>query len=142
MIEFFFKFSFLSTAIAALATVVLCIGIAVQASYITESDGMQIIKTQINTCKTTSLLFCILAWIVASSMERMACLQYYSRIGEVCLYLGYAWIGLGFIMIIFCIFFGIAKRSKTSIAQIYRVRNSCFITGSIFLLLSMLLAIS
>lgn len=142
MIEYFIQFSFLSTAISALATVVLCIGPVIQARYVTELDGMQTIKAQISTCKTTSLLFCILAWLVASSMERMACLQYYSRIKEACLHLGFAWIGLSFIMIVFCILLGIAKRSEASIAQICRIRNNNFVTGSIFLLFSILLTVS
>jgi len=142
MIRFFILFSFLSTAIAALATVILCIGIAVRASYVTESDGMRIFKAQISACKTTSLLFCFLAMLVASSMDRMVCLQYYSRVGEACLYLGCAWVVLGFIMIIFCILMGIAKRGEASVAQISRIRNSSFIVGGIFLLLSLLLTFS
>lgn len=142
MINLFILFSLLSTAIAAVAAVVLCIGTTAQASYVTEPDSVQTINMQINTCKITSLLFCILAWLAASSMERMECLQYYSQIGEACLYLGCAWIGLGFIMIICCIFLGIAKRSKTSIARIYCVRNSSFATGGIFLLFSVLLNVS
>ena len=51
MIEYFIQFSFLSTAISALATVVLCIGAVIQARYVTELDGMQTIKAQISTCK-------------------------------------------------------------------------------------------
>lgn len=142
MEDLFKQFSFASTCIAVLISVLLAIGILVKANFSLNSDCVRNFRSQSMTCQVTSILFCFLAWLVVSSRSNVECWAGYKHLSEFCIYQGYICFGTALTFILFCMIAALSKRSASSVLTVKQMRNSFFLTGGIFLTFSFLLDVS
>lgn len=141
MTQLFLVFIYLSSAIAVLATLVICIRFFMNSSAKNDSYVANItsINSQIGICKRAGVIFTLFEWFLFSCEEKNVCLNGYVRLSITCMQVGIGWICLAFLCIIFNIFLIMRKEGGKITACICKFRNSSFGIGSLYILLSFIL---
>lgn len=141
MTQIFLIFIYLSTAIAILATLIVCGSIFVKCLKKDHSSVMDItsIYSQIGICKKTGIIFTVLEWFLFSCEKKEICLKGYANLSGVCLQIGIIWIVFAFICIIINMMVSICKADAKTIANLCRFRNSSFGVGALYILFSFIL---
>lgn len=142
MIKFFTTFANISSYLAIAASLVFYIGIIARSKNLASADTYNNCNSQLKSCRVSSVLFALLAWFVASGGTRKEAIEGYTALSGTCSKLGYAWIIFAFINILLSLFLAITKRSGSELEIMKKLRNSSFIMGAVFLLLSFILQVN
>lgn len=141
MIEFFIGFDYVSTVIAILATLVLCIMVLKKENDADRDEFFNNCFRQIRTCRLVSIVFAVLLWFLISGREMEECLRLYGRLSVVCYRIGLSWIIFGLITIVFGVYLSFRNRISNNAQKLAKLRGSSFIQGALFLIFAVLLDI-
>lgn len=142
MIKFFTTFANVSSYLAIAASLVFYIGIIARSKNLANADTYNNCNSQLKSCRVSSVVFTQLAWFVASGGTRKEAIEGYTALSGTCSKLGYVWIIFAFINILLSLFLAITKRSGSELEIMKKLRNSSFIMGAVFLLLSFILQVN
>lgn len=142
MIKFFTIFANIASYLAIAASLVFYIGIVARSKNLTNTDTYNNCNSQLQSCRISSVVFTLLAWFVASGGTRREAIEGYTALSGTCSKLGYAWIIFAFINILLSLFLAIIKRSSSDLEIMKSLRNSSFVMGAVFLILSFILQVT
>lgn len=142
MIEFFTTFANISSYLAIAASLVFYIGIIARSNNLSSADTYNNCNSQLKSCRVSSVVFTLLAWFVASGGTRKEAIESYIALSGTCSKLGDVWIIFAFINILLSLFLAITKRRGSELEIMKKLRNSSFIMGAVFLLLSFVLQVN
>ena len=95
--------------------------------------------SQAKSSQTVSLIMAVVAWFLISGQARANCIKGYAKLSAMCSNIGNAWIVLALLTLVLGILMSFAKRSTDDLNEMRSILKSCFIQGTIYLIISFLL---
>lgn len=142
MITFLYIIMNLAAVIAIAITLVFFVGIAVRSKSLADPEIFKACRRHITACEWLSSLFAFLYWFAASGRPTRECLQQYITLSQGSLCLGSVWILCALASIILSTWLDITRREKEGILIVKKLRGSCFLMGTVFLLVAFVLNLS
>ena len=137
MIKIMTIFMYVATILAIGSTAIVAVNYLVETK--TKQIDFMTINKHIKTCRRASLVFTALVWLANSFEQRSICIKGYLELSATCLRLGFFWLVYAFVCIAICILMVSIKKEQVLINNISKFRNSGFIMGAVFLIISFLL---
>lgn len=137
MIKIMTIFMYVATILAIGSTAIVAVNYLVETK--TKQIDFMTINKHIKTCRRSSLVFTALVWLANSFEQRSICIKGYLELSATCLRLGFFWLVYAFVCIAICILMVSIKKEQVLINHISKFRNSGFIMGAVFLIVSFLL---
>lgn len=142
MIKYFTTFAGISTYLAIAVSLVFFIGILAKSQALTNADTYKNCASQLKSCYISSVVFTLLAWFTGSCGTSQEAMDTYMALSGSCANLGYTWIVFAFVSILLSLILAIGKRSGPELEIMKKLRNSGFIMGAVFLVLSFILEVN
>lgn len=137
MIKIMTIFMYVATILAIGSTAIVAVNYLVATK--TKQIDFMTINKHIGTCRRASLVFTALVWLANSFEQRSVCIKGYLELSATCLRLGFFWLVYAFVCIAICILMVSMKKEQVLVIHISKFRNSGFIMGAVFMIVSFLL---